>query len=41
MVKLLLANGRVKPDFKDKDGRTLLWWAADSGYDAVARILLE
>lgn len=41
VVKPLLANDRIKPDSKDKDGRTPLWWAADSGYDAVARILLE
>ncbi|KAI1824491.1 ankyrin repeat-containing domain protein [Xylaria intraflava] len=40
MVELFLASEGVNPDLRDAFGRTLLWWAARNGYEAVVRLLL-
>jgi ankyrin repeat protein len=41
VVKMLLARSDVKADLEDKDGRTLLSWAAQMGHDAVVKSLLK
>jgi hypothetical protein len=35
---LLLKTGKVEVDSKDKDGRTLLSWAAVKGHKAVVKL---
>lgn len=40
VVKLLLAKKDVDPDFKDKDNRTPLSWAAENGHEAMVKLLL-
>jgi hypothetical protein len=35
VVRLLLANPKVDLESKDKDSKTLLWWAARNGCKAV------
>jgi ankyrin repeat protein len=39
VVKLPLEKG--DPDSKDSNGRTLLWWVTENGYEAVVKLLLE
>ncbi|KAF2174831.1 hypothetical protein K469DRAFT_613016, partial [Zopfia rhizophila CBS 207.26] len=39
-VKLLLATPGVKSDSRDYFGRTLLWWAAAGGQEAIVKLLL-
>jgi len=41
VVKLLLAENSVDPDFKDNNGRTPLSYAASNGQEAVVKLLLE
>jgi ankyrin repeat protein len=40
-VKRLLERESVNINFKDKDGRTPLSWAAQNGYSDVVELLLE
>jgi ankyrin repeat protein len=40
ILQLLLANPKVDSDPKNKDGRTLLWWAACMGHEAIVQLLL-
>jgi hypothetical protein len=37
----MLETGKVDPDSKDGFGRTPLWRAAESGHEAVVKLLLE
>jgi ankyrin repeat protein len=39
--KLLLGTGNVDIDSKDNYGQTPLLWAAESGHEAVVKLLLE
>lgn len=41
IVKLLLEHPDIYVNVEDGDGRTPLWWAANEGHDAVARLLLK
>ena len=41
VVKLLLDTGEVDVDWKDKDGRTPLSWAAEKGREAIVKLLLD
>ncbi|KAJ5213561.1 hypothetical protein N7449_000730 [Penicillium cf. viridicatum] len=41
VTELLLRDNRVSPDNRDIKGRTPLSWAAENGYDAVVKQLLE
>ena len=41
LVKRLLNAGQLDPGMKDEHGRTPLWWAAYSGYDSIAKLLLD
>lgn len=38
---LLTRSGRVEIDAEDSKGYTLLWWAANNGWEMVARLLLS
>jgi ankyrin repeat protein len=40
VAKLLLAKDGVDVNFKDKDGRTPLWYTAGNGHEAVVKLLL-
>ncbi|KAK2756744.1 hypothetical protein FQN54_005190 [Arachnomyces sp. PD_36] len=41
VVELLIATGRVDPEFKDPgECKTPLWWAANNGHDRVVKLLL-
>jgi ankyrin repeat protein len=41
VVKILLVENGVDADFKDADGRTRLWRAAENRHEAVVKLLLE
>lgn len=40
IVSMLLTRSDVSPDYKDPNGRTALWWAADRGHTEVVKLLL-
>jgi ankyrin repeat protein len=40
MLKLLLIKDDVDPNSKNQNGWTVLWWAAQSKGEAVAKLLL-
>lgn len=40
MVKPLLATSKIDVDRKDMHGRTPLWWTAQNGHEAIAKLLL-
>jgi ankyrin repeat protein len=39
-VNQLLKTGEINVDFEQKNGTTLLWWAAKAGHDAMVKLLL-
>ena len=41
VVKLLLDTGEVDVNWKDKDGRTPLSWAAEKGCETIVKLLLD
>ena len=41
IVKLLLERGDITPDTADKEGRTPLSWAAETGREGITNMLLE
>jgi ankyrin repeat protein len=40
VVKLLLTEGSIDLNIKDKDGVTPLWWATQNRHDELAALLL-
>ncbi|KAH0592783.1 hypothetical protein MHUMG1_09428 [Metarhizium humberi] len=40
MTALYLERGAIDPNFSDDDGRTLLWWAAQEGFQDVVQLLV-
>lgn len=40
ITAIYLQRGAVHPNFSDHGGRTLLWWAAHEGFEAVVQLLV-